>query len=520
MQFPRYGLRAGILTQLIFLIIAAMLLINLAMLKFWERDLINEKLERSRSLLNAFEYCSIQTINREKRNQISPKELPRIKGVMNNFFPEDDYRGVVIIDKKGNLFFHQGLAGELLARAVQNARQTMKTGLFEIGYYGRVWGVLWPNHRDMLISRPFSIANPFQGAATVASSLEPVYRTLRQSEKIVLLYILLDAIVLAIAGIYLISRIAVNPLHRLLKMTEAYQMGDVLPSVSEASKNEIGQLSLSLSNMLKRLDDNKNEREAYISNLENINQELQKAQTEIIRSEKLASVGRLSAGIAHEIGNPLGIILGYLEIIRKGQIDQEERTDFLNRIETEILRINLIIKQLLDFSRPATGIPEEVNVHQMIAKTIDMLKPQPMMEGIEVELLLDAGENIVHADPNQLQQVLVNILINAADVLAGEDQPENRDKRLVIKSRASGRDMELRFMDNGPGIPVEQLDHIFDPFYTTKEPGKGTGLGLSVCYRIIEGLNGKIYAESEPGKGTTIVVRVPLSSSLTGGRQV
>lgn len=510
MQFPRYGLRAGILTQLVFLIIAAMLLINVAMIKFWERDLINEKLKRSRSSINALEHYTARITLREESSS-------RIRNIVGNLFPEGDYRGVVVVDKKGDPVFKQGMKGELLEIALQNACRAMKAGMYANGYHGRVWGVLWPNHRDLLISQPFSLSNPSYGAVTVVSSLEPLYETLRQSEKIVLLYILLDAIVLAVAGIYLISRIAVNPIHRLLKMTEAYKEGDVLPSISETSKNEIGQLTLSLANMLKRLDDNKNELEAHIRNLENTNEELQKAQSEIIRSEKLASVGRLAAGIAHEIGNPLGISLGYLGIIRKGEIDDEDEADFLNRIETEILRINSIIKQLLDFSRPASGISEQVSVHQLIEKTIDMLKPQPMMEGIGVELELEAVENSIRADPNQVQQVLVNILINAADVFAEEGLQGDRPKKLVIKSRTTAGDIEIRFMDNGPGIPPEQLDHIFDPFYTTKEPGKGTGLGLSVCYRIIEELDGRIYAESEPGQGTTIVVRLPLSPSQTGG---
>jgi two-component system cell cycle sensor histidine kinase/response regulator CckA len=135
-----------------------------------------------------------------------------------------------------------------------------------------------------------------------------------------------------------------------------------------------------------------------------------------------------------------------------------------------------------------------------------------MMEGIEIELELEAGRNTIRADPNQLQQVFVNVLINAADVFTEGGIPKEREKKLVIKSRIMNEEIEISFTDNGTGIPLEQLDHIFDPFYTTKDPGKGTGLGLSVSYRIVEGLNGKIYAESELGKGTTVVVRLPIDS--------
>lgn len=512
MKFPRYGLRAGILTHLIFLIIAAMLLINVAIIKFWERDLINEKLKRSRSLINVLEYYSNRVIGQGRLSPGFRERTSQIKNMLINFFPENDYKGLLIIDEKGDLILKVGIEGKDQDKAIQNARKAMSSGMFFNEYQGRVWGVLWPSHRNMFISQPFSLDNRGFGAITIISSLDPIYETLRQSEKIVLLYILLDAIVLAVAGIYLISRIVVTPIHRLLKMSEEYKEGDILPPVSEISKNEIGRLTLSLSNMLKRLDDNKNELEAHIKKLENANEELQKAQTEIIRSEKLASVGRLAAGIAHEIGNPLGIILGYLEIIKKGESDKGNESDFLNRIETEISRINVIIKQLLEFSRPASGIPEQISIHELLEQTIEMIKPHPMMEGIEIELELATGRNIIRTDPNQLQQVFVNILINAADVFAEGGVPKDLDKKLVIKSHLTSKDIEIRFTDNGAGIPLEQLDHIFDPFYTTKDPGKGTGLGLSVSYRIIEGLNGKILAESEPGQGTTIVVRLPIHS--------
>ncbi len=490
-----------------------MLLINVAMIKFWERDLINEKLKRSRSLVNVLEYYSNRIISQGRPAPGFQERIIQIENMLTTFFPEADHKGLLIINEKGEPILKVGIEEEYQDRAIENARKAMRSGIFFNEYQGRIWGVLWPNHRNMFISQPFSLDNRNSGAITVISSLNPIYETLRQSEKIVLLYILLDAIVLAVAGIFLISRIVVNPIHRLLKMSEEYKGGDILPSVSETPKNEIGQLTLSLSNMLKRLDENKNELEEHIRNLENTNEELRKAQTEIIRSEKLASVGRLAAGIAHEIGNPLGIILGYLEIIKKGEIDKENESDFLNRIETEISRINIIIKQLLEFSRPASGVQKEIIIHELLEQTIEMIKPHPMMEGIEIEVDLETRGDIIRADPSQLQQVFVNILINAADVFAEGGIPGDLEKKLVIQSHIIGKDIEIRFIDNGAGIASDQLNHIFDPFYTTKDPGKGTGLGLSVSYRIIEELNGKIHAESELGKGTTIVVRLPIDYS-------
>ena len=190
----------------------------------------------------------------------------------------------------------------------------------------------------------------------------------------------------------------------------------------------------------------------------------------------------------------------------------------MSRIESEITRVNRIIGQLLDFSRPSSGKPEETHAHELIQTTVSMLKPQPMLEDIRIDTELGASDDIVLADPDQMQQVFLNIMMNAADALAGKDSEGNKitSKTITIESENKDRAIELRFKDNGPGIHEEELVHILDPFYTTKEPGKGTGLGLSVCYRIVEGLGGSIRAESSRGNGTNIIVTLPLRGNREG----
>jgi signal transduction histidine kinase len=261
--------------------------------------------------------------------------------------------------------------------------------------------------------------------------------------------------------------------------------------------------------MLKRLDENKKELKNHIISLEKANNDLKAAQNEIIRSEKLASVGRLAAGIAHEIGNPIGIVLGYIDLIHKGGLSPEEEKDFISRIESEITRINIIIRQLLDFSRSSAEEKENCSVHDLITDTVEMLKPQSRMRELEITMDLRADKDTVLADKNQLQQVLLNILINSIDAL--EEDGHFREKSyIMVKSENKNDFIMLDFVDNGPGIADEDIDRIFDPFFTTKEPGRGTGLGLSVCYRIIEVLGGTIKAESALGKGMMIYIGLPL----------
>jgi signal transduction histidine kinase len=166
-------------------------------------------------------------------------------------------------------------------------------------------------------------------------------------QKIVLFYILLNTLFLALFGFYLIYRSTIRPINRLVKRAEEFKEGDTFFLTSSAEQNEFGKLSSSLNVMLRRLEDNKAELKTSISSLEKANLELQQAQEEIIRSEKLASVGRLASGVAHEIGNPIGIVLGYLGLLKGSDLNDEEMQDFINRIEKEINRIKYLFIKLL-----------------------------------------------------------------------------------------------------------------------------------------------------------------------------
>ncbi len=511
MNLPSFGLRAGILAQLIFLIIAAMLLVNVAMLDFYKRDLIKAKVETGKVLIQALGQNTRRLT--EYRQGLS-KELELDAGFkrdVSELLSNAGFSGITLVDHNGDPAFTANLSAEKARLSLTLARAAMGGTEPSVTYHGIAWGVLWLDKREMNISSPLLFNGKSLGGITIAASLLPTYRLIRESEKLVLLYIVLDAIILALVGIYLLSRIVVKPIYRLLRMTEGYKDGDMIPPLQGAPRNEIGDLSRSLSIMLHRLDDNKKELKRHISSLEEANRKLRDAQKEIIRSEKLASVGRLAAGIAHEIGNPIGIILGYLQLLREEHITDQEREDFIKRVETEITRVNRIISQLLDFSRPSSGKKEENGVHELIMDTINMLKPQSVMSKIEVNPQFRASSDRVTADPGQLRQVFLNIILNAADALAGDQIKKGQAREINIATdNLENSLIEIRFTDNGPGMDEKELIHIFDPFFTTKEPGRGTGLGLSVCYRIVEEYGGEIMAESAPGKGMTIIVDLPL----------
>jgi two-component system NtrC family sensor kinase len=519
MKLPSYGLRAGILTQLIFLIVAAMLLVNVAMLNFHQRDLISAKGDMGRLLIGALAQKTGNLLETGKRGMKDLDSDINFKRDISELLSNGGYLGLVIVDHNGEPAISVNLSPEAKERGLNLARITMETMAWSVNYYGITWGVLWLAKNEISISSPLIFNGRSLGGININAPLQPIYQSIRESEKFILFYIILDTIILALVGIYLLSRIVVKPIHKLLRMTEEYKDGDIIPSMAEYPGNEIGNLSRSFGVMLRRLDDNKKELKTHISLLEEANRRLKEAQREIISSEKLASVGRLAAGIAHEIGNPIGIILGYLEMIRKGNITDLEKKDFMDRVQTEITRVNRIINQLLDFARPSSGKKEEGRVHELLSDTVNMIRPQSIMEEIKINLDFRASKDKVLADPNQLHQVFLNIILNAVDALSRDGLTEGKEKKeLRIMSENPNKSIiEIRFIDNGPGIAEEELIHIFDPFYTTKEPGKGTGLGLSVCYWIVEGQGGEIRAESVMGKGTTIIVSLPLHGLQNGG---
>ena len=492
-----------------FLIASAMLLINVVMVEFAKKDLVQAKVGSAQLLIRALEQNLVQLSSLRQRDLADLVSEIHYEKSLTRLIDEGNFSGAVIVGSRGEPIV---AAGSITRANTLLARRAMETRMGSINYSGSTWGVIWLSNKEFRISEPVLFEGRSLGGITITGSLTPIYQALRKSEKVILFYIILDTVFIVLVGIYLLSRIVVKPIHNLLHMTDAYQGGEIALLFDETSRNEIARLSRSLGNMLKRLDENKRDMKTHISSLEEANKELQQAQNELLRSEKLASVGRLAAGVAHEIGNPIGIIFGYLELIRKGDISEEEREDFLDRIQSQITRIDRIIGELLGFSRPSSAEVQDIHVHDVIRDTTSMLKPQPIFDEIQIDLALNAPNDTVRANPGQLQQVLVNIMMNAADALSEKDAANKNgpEKRLIIESKSTDRSINVRLIDNGPGMPEEELPRILDPFYTTKDPGKGTGLGLSVSYRIVEGMDGTISIESVLGEGTTITIDLPL----------
>ena len=241
-------------------------------------------------------------------------------------------------------------------------------------------------------------------------------------------------------------------------------------------------------------------------------QELRAAQEQLLQSEKLASIGQLAAGVAHEINNPMGVILGFAQGILKTLSEDDPLRRPLTTIEKESLRCNRIVQNLLDFARHSEPTPHLTNINELINASCDLVEHQTSLQNVKLIKGYNSALPSIMADPNQLQQVFINIMLNAYQAM-----PDGGT--LHIATRQVGSELQVIFTDTGVGIPPENVQNIFDPFFTTKEVGEGTGLGLSVSYGIVKAHGGDIEVESQAGKGTTFVIKLPLEKSEGDARQ-
>jgi two-component system, NtrC family, sensor kinase len=383
--------------------------------------------------------------------------------------------------------------------------------------YGR--SVFWWHPQAVIIATPLVSYHHTVGAVGAVIKLSPVYTKLRRYNHPVLIFIVLNTAILTIVGLYRIFRIYLRPIDRIIKQAEKYNEDDNALFFFRREDNELNRLSIALNHMLNRIAGDKKKLQSAVASLESANLQLKRTQDEVIRAEKLASVGRLASGIAHEIGNPIGIVLGYLDLLRQSDLSENEKIDFLTRTEQEIQRINTVIRQLLNLARPKETKRFAVSVHTILDELIEVIRLQPMMKNIRIEALLDASTDTVWANAEQLRQVFLNLLLNSADAIGSRNEKSDGTIRIVTENETDESRHETMWLtitvhDDGYGIEPQVLETIFDPFFTTKDPGKGTGLGLAVSYTIIEQMGGRISVSSQIGKGTAFTIRLSTSSRV------
>jgi two-component system NtrC family sensor kinase len=315
----------------------------------------------------------------------------------------------------------------------------------------------------------------------------------------------------------LLSFVATNvtkPLRVMVEATDRIAQGDLSHRVRIDLKDEVGHLAESFNRMTEELvvaNENLTQWGRILEKrVEERTRELREAQDALVQSEKLASLGKIAAGVAHEINNPLtSILINAALMLERTDIDEACREN-LTMISEETTRCAQIVRGLLEFSRQTPSQVVKTDVNELIDKTVQVFEKQAAFRNVTVVRKLDRSLPPVELDKNKMQQVFSNLAINAFEAM-------HEEGTLTITTRRdeAGKMIEVRFADTGVGIPRENLIKLFDPFFTTKS--FGTGLGLSVSYGIIEQAGGTIKVESEVGRGSTFVITLPLGDGGGGG---
>jgi two-component system NtrC family sensor kinase len=309
-----------------------------------------------------------------------------------------------------------------------------------------------------------------------------------------------------------LTRFVNRPVNKLLAATKRAAQGNFDQSVAIHSRDEMGELSDSFNHMISELKRSRDAIEEWTQTLEKRveerTRELQVVQDQLIHAGKMAALGELAAGVAHEINNPLTGVLTFSSLLLKKIDDNHPWKRDLDTIVQQTTRCRNIVKGLLDFARQRKPDKKEWDIYNLIENTLTLVEKQAPFRNIQIVKDFEGQVPLLFVDGDQIQQVFMNILLNAADAM-GEN-----GGTLTIRTNLRDGMAEVVFSDTGHGISKEHISKLFDPFFTTKQTGKGTGLGLAISYGIIQGHSGDIKVESELGKGSTFRVRLPINAEF------
>ncbi len=349
---------------------------------------------------------------------------------------------------------------------------------------------------ELLAYAPISVSRRVVGVARVSiAAPAPVMVVVRRSGSFLIGLAVADAFLVLGLGYLVLTQLVVRPLQEVERATGRVTAGDWEQRITSDGPREVAALAAAFNQMTASLASQREQ---------------------LIRTEKLVSVGQLAAGVAHEIGNPLAAVLGLVDILRAdaasapaSSVNAAERRDALDRVKAETRRIHRIIQDLLEYSRPSREEAQPTSPLAVLTASRELLAPQARFKAVTVQTE-PASDATASAWPNvlvsagRLQQVFVNLLMNAADAMGGEGT-------ITVRCESAGHRVRLSVSDSGPGIPPELGHKVFDPFFTTKDPGQGTGLGLAISRSIVESYGGTLELSPQAPPGATFVITLPAS---------
>jgi len=486
------GLRTEIILNLSLLMGGALLFAGLLLLRLTERELLDQRVG---SLTDAMTVVA---------RSLEPEKEPRSEqaaSLLGAFPARMLLQEWVVVDRNMVPVATSGGDDDLPISNLKLSQARFAGHPVVRVRYPLIWRTFGISSDDsVLVTVPIVRHSVFTGAVQARFSLRDVRQRVFNAQRFMLLYVLLYAGVLVPFAVYLLNRTIIRPVRRLQEGTRQVAAGNLERALPVEGPREIADLARSFNVMMGTLEASREETLDYIVSLQQANGDLQRAQQELIRSEKMASVGHLAAGMAHEIGNPVSAMLGYLELL-KAELPAGRQSEIAERSLAEVARIDQLVKDLLDYAAPAEDESPTAAPSEVLAEAAALLEHQGALTTVRLAEDFPPSLPPVAISRHKLLQVMINLLLNARDASA-----EGGTIRLGGSDEGGG--VRLWVADEGEGIGEETLPHIFDPFYTGKPPGKGRGLGLFVCHRIVEEAGGRIEVHSRKDRGTTFTVQL------------
>jgi two-component system NtrC family sensor kinase len=383
----------------------------------------------------------------------------------------------------------------------------------------RVLGIITPIENQPACSNAACHAHPAEqrilGVLDTNLSLAKTDVQVAESSRRMIIYTGCALLLIALVSWFFVWQVVGRPVKALERGTERLAAGDLGYQIEVRSNDEIGDLATSFNGMSRQLHSEHDENVAWTHTLEerveNKTRELKRAHEHALHTEKMASIGKMAAVLAHEINNPLSGILTYAKLLRKwvdrddsGRSHRKEICESLDLIALESRRCGDLVKNLLTFSRATPMNLQPANLNQVVDRSLRLVQHQLDLAGIQVQPQLDPDLPPVVCDAAQIEQVLLALIMNALDAM-----PQGGNLWITTSFGHEPNQVSVVVRDDGSGIPPEILPRIFEPFLTTKETGRGVGLGLAISHSILERHNGNIEVQSETGRGTTFTVTLP-----------
>lgn len=383
--------------------------------------------------------------------------------------------------------------------------------------------------------QPLRFATPVDATGAVAAARVPpeaAGRLIATPRRVALGVLLADAVIFTWFGVGLMRQRLVLPLRRLRDAAEAIAAGDAGARAPEEGARETAELAAAFNAMVAALAGRSEALAKAVGDLRAANQDLRRARAGLERAERLAAVGRLAAGVAHEVGNPMGAILAFLDLAARDAGLSEAGRSHLARAGREGERVREILRRLLDFSRPARGVAAALDLAAAAEETAALVRAQQRYAGVEIRVEARPDAPRAWADPHAVAQILLNLVLNAADAARASAEPR---VRLCVRGAGRARRaedapgseaarrhpdaVECAVEDSGPGVAEEDRERIFDLFFTTKAPGEGTGLGLANAQRLAEENDGalELAASAAGAGGACFVLRLPAAAAPGDG---